>query len=485
MRRLATIAILTGLCLCNSLAADTVWVRGIEYSKARVMEVNDKSLKFAFQGRVMVKSLRDVTRIKWEGHDDLNFAEQLFSRKKLKRARLAYEELRPNAADEEKPLIDFRLAACRDPKITKRPSKEPAEQRCYWCNNTGLMLCDHCKGSGKDLCDSCGGGGYETCPSCKGNWMRDCPHCGGDGDLGSYSVYENGRYRTRERDCPHCRNGKIECQRCKLSAIRGKVKCPKCHGTGRRGICPKCDGEKKLPCTHCEHGKKHADKHKLLLAAIGEAKDGEDSAAAESGSSDDASDRDAPAVPRTDADGMTVVDLHNPTITLPGKPPKAPAVTVDPDKPLSNPESLLAAMKRAPTHPSSDAAGWDEMTTLQKMKAQQEYQKELAAWQKKRKGFEGEEVTWDLKVRDIAPDAEGKTFKLVAISARWHEITATLGAADKKALVKLTKGDRVTVTGKLAAFEIEDPADAGALFSDDSDLQLVASLTDARLGKPE
>jgi hypothetical protein len=141
------------------------------------------------------------------------------------------------------------------PIPTSAPRPVVPQGPCAYCRSLRTIQCLACATSGGlstglMICAKCKLSRTVVCPKCHGNWDRPCSSCGGSG-----AHYRMGRnLRVRDGDCSTCRGAGniILCRSC----TKGRVPCTACNGNGRVGTCPKCNGEKRIPCPKCQTGVK-------------------------------------------------------------------------------------------------------------------------------------------------------------------------------------------------------------------------------------
>jgi len=257
----------------SAACADEVWVDKLRYAGVQVAGVERGRLVFLLHGRRVLKPLADVTRIQLTAHPAVTKAEGLLEAGQLDEAIAAYRAAaQAGGAAWVKTLIRHRRLLAEDrkahpaPAPTTKPAPAPAT-RCYWCGGTGWMACPACRAgnvnTGEAKCPECNATGFVTCPLCEGQCcQRKCRRCGGEGTTVVRTVRSGALVRKVYGPCPDCGGTGYEdpCARCCTGEKKhyGKVTCFACKGTGRYGPCARCKGNKKVPCIHCDAGKKRA-----------------------------------------------------------------------------------------------------------------------------------------------------------------------------------------------------------------------------------
>ena len=413
MKRVAILAVVLGL--AGVSLSDCIWAGGMTYDKAKITKVNGKLITFTFStfGTTIDKALAEVSRIDWDEHEEFSEAEWYFSQKRYKLAIAGYKKAMEKASDDEKALIRARLAMAENPPV---PTSKPAEaatpnppERCYYCSGMGRMFCPDCKGTGFGKCEC--GGGFVVCAKCKGDYRKTCTICNGAGRIHVGEVrgpvFSVPRYQTCPGPYylrgPGCNGtGEFECSQCKTSLIRGKVPCDICKGTARIGKCPKCNGEKRLPCTYCPAGTGPVRTEKPV------------------------------------ADPSTTSATSAPSPKVPGA--------------LLALDALVEYLNTGPKHPKDDpAVQWESLTELLREDATKKYEADLARWKKNAVDPKGAKVSWTLTVLDVVPNPDG-AFDLVAFSPKGSTVAAKYPAEGKGFLMKHRKNDSVQVTGTIVSF---------------------------------
>lgn len=169
---------------------------------------------------------------------------------------ISSRRLKEGSRHREKPSFEENKKAKESHKeesSIEKPEEDTAKEEewiCPRCHGTCSVECDACYGTGQRIieCRYCKGTG--TCKYCKGEKEIPCPRCKGKGYIIRRVLVpgEGGGMRTKRVDCPDCRRGRIKCPKCK-----GSGKCSKCYGTGiiKAGKCSKCQGTGKVKCPYC------------------------------------------------------------------------------------------------------------------------------------------------------------------------------------------------------------------------------------------
>lgn len=125
-------------------------------------------------------------------------------------------------------------------KMTRYKILNSSENRkCSECEGEGDLYCGDCDRTGKTDCSTCNGTGDIQCVSCQGRGEKDCSCSGlffGSPEKRARCNICFGRGTVKCRDC---RNGLINCKRCRG---RGEITCSTCKGKGIV-TCDNCEGE--------------------------------------------------------------------------------------------------------------------------------------------------------------------------------------------------------------------------------------------------
>lgn len=419
------LCVLASVAITLNTKADEVTIGTIEYQNVTITKVTGRLITFTAQGgNDITKAVKDITYLNWSGHTDLNAAERLMQDKKVAPASLAYNAAIDKTANEdEKDFLKARLAklsngtdkqAASSPAVPAAAIVAPvpsasATERCYFCNNTGKMLCSDCKGAGKCKCTACVGMHKVVCPACNGRYVKDCTRCNGAGSM-EIRVYDARlqSYVPRSAPCTGCGGlRQIYCPRCKSSSVQGKVECPTCHGTGLGGQpCSTCTGSGKLPCVKCSAGQNSG-----------------------TGNTQAATPAVVTAVPAGASEGGVSAE-----------PPKPAAVSA-----LTSLDALAASLLGGPKNPEEDP-GWSRMTALQKDAAKEKYEEERKNY--KPASLKNAKIEWRLFVNEINLKNDG-SIVLIGYTEKGNTAHCTYSPDFKKTLTKFSKSDAVIVGGVL------------------------------------
>ena len=396
-------ALLIGSSFCgsDSLRADQVWAAGIHYEDATIEAIDDKTITFAYQGKHLTKPNDAKTRVEVEGFDQFNEAEQLLADKEFDKAKLAYEVAADNAkTDIQKQVVKMRILFARsngsslnpknNPSAASKPAMRLDDKWCYFCGNTGKMRCPDCNGKGLGKCPDCKKG-YIPCSACGGKGRFKCVKCDGTGKVTS----RNWQGQLTVHNCAKCNGTGFErCSVCGGGKYLGMLPCPTCKGTGLgSGVCPTCNGDKTVPCTHCEYGKKLRES---LPPPTVVSKPPEKHAGTPPDNPRDVVVPGAHPGPATKPDETPPVVVEKP----PAKEPLTAKEPVNAD-PLSSPDAMVRAIASFPTPPEK-CPDWDIQTPDQRKETKQQYQKDLADWNKTH-DFRKQHVRWRLIVQAVLP----------------------------------------------------------------------------------
>jgi hypothetical protein len=439
----------------QSARADQVWSAGIHYEDAAIESIDDKTVTFVFEGKHLTKPNDATTRLDVEGFDPFNEAEQLLADKELAKAKLAYEIAGDKAkTDLQKQLVQMRSVFVRKskPSATSKPAMQPDEKRCYFCRNTGKMRCPDCNGTGIGKCPDCKSG-YVACTACGGSGKMKCTKCGGSGKVTSHTVQGT----LVILSCARCDGTGFEkCNVCDTSKYPGMMLCPTCKGTGQASVCLTCAGEKTIPCTHCEIGKKLRDSlPPPKVVAKPPAKH--------------------PPTPDKQPDNphdVVIVGTHHDTATKPDDTPVAvvqpptpiytkapepvnPPAPKEPEEPiiadpLSSADAMIRAIASFPPRPEK-SPDWDAKSTALREEAQQQYKKDLAEWDKTH-DFHKQHVRWRVTVQAVQPAWNKRDFLLLADTRAGAVVGVTFLRKDQDLVKSFSKEQTIWVSGTVKEY---------------------------------
>ncbi len=440
---IAAAAVLAGVSLwgLDTLRADQIWAGGIHYDDATIESIDEKNITFIYQGKRLTKPNDAKTRVEMEGFDQLNEAERLLAGKNFAEAKTAYEIAADKAStDIQKQVVKVRSVFALNlkpaPSATSRPSMRLDDKWCYFCGNTGKMRCPDCGGKGLAKCPDCKKG-YIPCAACGGKGKFKCVKCDGTGKITS----RNWQGQLVVRNCPKCNGTGFEkCSVCGGGKYPGMVPCPTCKGTGLYGVCPTCNGDKTVPCTHCEYGKKLRESMppRVVVAKPPDKHTGKPP--------DNPHDVVVPGVhpgPATKPDETPPVVVE--------KPPehKAPEEPVNAD-PLSSPDAMVRAVASFPAPPEK-SPDWDIQSPAQRKETRQQYQKDLADWNKTH-DFRKQHVRWRLIVQAMLPGRNKDEFLLLADTKVGAVVGVTFLQKDQDLVKSFDKEQAIWVSGTVKEY---------------------------------
>ena len=157
--------------------------------------------------------------------------------------------------------------------------------------------------------------------------------------------------------------------------------------------------------------------------------------------------------------------------------PTAPAPTGT--NPLSSPEALASALglarttarpPLAPRHPMDDIERWMRLTALQREQELDIYETVLKVYRRRRKesqgaggllsagkSFKGKNVSWRLRVSDVGRGPDGQCLRLTARSHDRHIVSADFPRASKASLLRMKKGQHITLRGSVNTCAFRQP----------------------------
>ena len=461
---------MAGVLLCHPhiAQADQVWSAGIHYDDASIESIDGKTVTFVFQGKHLTKPNDATTRLELEGFESFNEAEQLMADKELAKAKLAYEVAGDKAkTDLQKQLVQLRSVFVRNSKSSAAPkaTMRPDEKRCYFCGNTGKMRCPDCNRTGLGKCANCKSG-YIPCPACSTKDKVKCTKCHGSGKVASRSV----RDRLVILSCPRCDGTGFEkCSACEKSKYPGMVLCPTCKGTGQAGVCPTCNGDKTIPCTHCEYGKKlpaPPPPPKVVAKALEKQPDTPPVKHPEP-----PPDKQPDTHPDNPHD-VVVVGTHHESATKPDDTPVAvaqtpapiytkvpeavkPPVPKEPEEPisadpLSSPDAMIRAIASYPLRPEK-SPDWDAKSAAMREEAQQLYKKDLAGWDKTH-DYHKQHVRWRVTVQAVQPAWNKRDFLLLADTRAGAVVGVMFLQKDQDLVKAFSKEQVIWVSGTVKEY---------------------------------
>jgi hypothetical protein len=307
----------------------------------------------------------------------------------------------------------------------------PEQARCIYCGNTARMRCPECKGEGGAKCPDCKKG-YVPCAQCGGKGKTKCPKCDGAGKIAGRNWSGQIVYHA----CSKCNGtGYEKCPACAKNKYRGYVTCPTCNGTGIKGICPTCGGEKTIPCTHCAAGKKLRASLPPRTVAI----------------------KTPEKHPDTPPDVVIPGDRHDPatkpdettTQTASKTPETKPSAPEEPADPLVSADAMIREIASFPMQ-ADKSSDWKDMTPAQQKDAQRQYAKDLAEWNKTH-DYHKQRVRWRLSFQAIGPGKK-QDLLLLAESKNGAVVGVTLTQKDQALADSLMKDQVIYVSAAVQKY---------------------------------
>ena len=431
-----TCAILLASAACP---ADEINVSGMAYTNVKITGFDGKTVSFTFLGRPIKKSITQVKSVVFADDKKFTEAENLVAAGRIHAGIRMYEAAARLASEPwKKALIEYRMKAVQakvvkatdpNPAGGNGPKVVPKPNQCKACQGTGKMWCRQCRAgqtaTGKVNCERCKGKGRVPCPQCHGKWRLDlCPTCKGRGTRTKFDWKWNAATRKIQPlkstvTCEKCggKGGTRICQTCGGAEKdkRGTIKCLTCQGSGTTAkTCPVCKGMRKVTCTFCDG----TGVAKKVTIAVKPPKGGNGHE------------------PPKGGNGGT-------------KPVPVPG-------PLGSPDTLVAALKTEPRHPSEDKQTWARLSIAHRDDAEEAHARAMVRWLAENE-FHDKKVSWSVALSDLAKRKSGPGYVVNARSAAGVLLRASVRTDPGGTVQKLDKGADIQMQGTIKDYGPVDP----------------------------
>ena len=423
----------------TTMPADEINVSGLPYKGVKITGFDGKDVSFQYNSRMITKPISQVRFISMTDEKTFSEAENLVAADRIPAAIRTYQTAARRASDPWlKALIEYRLGLIE----AKAPANggagnggQATANTCEACGGTGKMACPDCsvngKSTGKMRCPKCEGKGRTPCPQCHGAWRLDaCGGCKGKGKMAKFDWKWNAAARKITRiktavTCVMCGGKGFSkvCQTCGGNKVelRGTITCLLCQGRGVvEGVCTTCKGQKKVHCTFCNGT---GDPSKGTAVAVKPPDNG------------------------TGGNGVK-----------PPVKPKDPVKHVPVAGPLGTPDTLVAALRAEPKHPSENKAAWARMSIPQQDAAEEAHAMAMVRWLSGNE-FHGKSVSWAVAFVDV--EGAGDEYLVKAQSSAGTLVTAAVAATARKVIKKLSKGDAILIKGVIRKYA---PTETGGAY---------------------